>query len=220
MVKIAKPNQDMRFDVPVIGVKTIEVMRAAGARAWRSTRGNVCCWTEMPILQAADSAGKYSSLPNKPMTEAARIADQLRSAFEGEAWHGPAVLELLADVDPSTAACASASRRAQHLGTRSAYRGLGRGCQPAHCDGQGPHLNDAENFPPVKDKSRAAWKEAIALLKRAHNELVKTVAALPDSRLNERVPGKKYTVYVMLHGVTQHELYHAGQIAILKKTRL
>jgi UDP-2,3-diacylglucosamine hydrolase len=31
VVKIAKPNQDMRFDVPVIGVKTIEVMRAAGA---------------------------------------------------------------------------------------------------------------------------------------------------------------------------------------------
>ena len=31
MVKIAKPNQDMRFDVPVIGVRTIEVMRAAGA---------------------------------------------------------------------------------------------------------------------------------------------------------------------------------------------
>ena len=31
VVKIAKPNQDMRFDVPVVGVKTIEVMRLAGA---------------------------------------------------------------------------------------------------------------------------------------------------------------------------------------------
>jgi hypothetical protein len=49
--------------------------------------------------------------------------------------------------------------------------------------------------------------------------LVKTVAALPESRLRERVPGKKYDFYFLLHGVAQHELYHAGQIAILKKAQ-
>ena len=38
------------------------------------------------------------------MSEAARIADQLRCAFQGEAWHGPSVLELLSDVDAATAA--------------------------------------------------------------------------------------------------------------------
>jgi hypothetical protein len=37
-------------------------------------------------------------------SEAARIADQLRRAFDGSAWHGPALLELLADVDAATAA--------------------------------------------------------------------------------------------------------------------
>jgi hypothetical protein len=47
--------------------------------------------------------------------------------------------------------------------------------------------------------------------------LVKTVAALPKSRLLDQVPGKKYDFYHMLHGIAQHELYHAGQIAILKK---
>jgi hypothetical protein len=46
------------------------------------------------------------------------------------------------------------------------------------------------------------------------------VQACPDSRLAERVPGKEpdyYTLYYMLHGIVQHELYHAGQIALLKK---
>ena len=48
------------------------------------------------------------------------------------------------------------------------------------------------------------------------------VAAFPDERLNEKVPGKAnepdwYNFYFMLHGVVQHELYHAGQIALLKK---
>jgi len=49
---------------------------------------------------------------------------------------------------------------------------------------------------------------------------VAAVDDLPDSRLYEVVPGKTgkhYTFYYMLHGVVQHELYHAGQIALLKK---
>ncbi len=46
VVKIAKPNQDMRFDVPVIGVKTIEVMRRRARLVWRWMRGNVCCSME------------------------------------------------------------------------------------------------------------------------------------------------------------------------------
>jgi uncharacterized damage-inducible protein DinB len=53
--------------------------------------------------------------------------------------------------------------------------------------------------------------------KRTHDMLVKTVAALPESRLREIVPGKKYDFQFMLPGVVQHELYHAGQIAVLKK---
>jgi hypothetical protein len=69
----------------------------------------------------------------------------------------------------------------------------------------------------VPKATQAAWREAIAHAKRTHDALVKTVAALPESRLRERVPGKKYDFYFMLHGVAQHALYHAGQIAILKK---
>ena len=154
------------------------------------------------------------------MTETARIADQLRHAFEGGAWHGPSVLELLADVDAATAAAHplpdvhSIWELVLHIAawddavnrrivTRKAVK-----------------LTDAQNFPPIKDKSKVAWKEALAGLKKTHDGLARTVAALPDARLTERVPGKSYNLYFMLHGVTQHELYHAGQIAILKKTRL
>ena len=43
------------------------------------------------------------------------------------------------------------------------------------------------------------------------------IAALDPERLDERVRGKPYSVYFMLHGVIQHNLYHAGQIALLKK---
>ena len=75
------------------------------------------------------------------------------------------------------------------------------------------------NFPLVTSPTEVAWRKAIAATKRTHDALVKTVAKLSDSRLGDRVPGKRYDFYHMLHGIAQHELYHAGQIAILKKVK-
>jgi uncharacterized damage-inducible protein DinB len=154
------------------------------------------------------------------MSESARIADQLRHAFDGDAWHGPALLELLADVEAATAAAHplpdvhSIWELVLHIAAwdQAVNRRI--------LAGKAITLKAAQNFPPIKIKTKGAWKKAIAHLKKTHGALIKTVAALPDSRLQERVPGKKYDVYFMLHGVAQHELYHAGQIAILKKTRL
>jgi DUF1009 family protein len=57
VVKIAKPNQDMRFDVPVIGVKTIEVMQAAGATCLALDAGKCLLLDGERILDAANAAG-------------------------------------------------------------------------------------------------------------------------------------------------------------------
>jgi DUF1009 family protein len=57
VVKIAKPNQDMRFDVPVIGVKTVEVMRAAGATCLALDAGKCLLLDGEKILDAANAAG-------------------------------------------------------------------------------------------------------------------------------------------------------------------
>jgi UDP-2,3-diacylglucosamine hydrolase len=57
VVKIAKPNQDMRFDVPVIGVKTIEVMRNVGASCLALDAGKCLLLDGDPIIVAANDAG-------------------------------------------------------------------------------------------------------------------------------------------------------------------
>jgi len=151
-------------------------------------------------------------------SEAARIADQLRRAFDGSAWHGPALLELLEDVEAATAAAKplpkvhSTWELVLHIAVwdGAALRRLsGEKCQPT---------GDL-NFPPMPTPTEAAWRKAVAATKRTHDTLAKTVGALPDSRLADRVPGKRYDFYHMLHGIVQHELYHAGQIAILKKAK-
>src|SRR5262249_46375048 len=56
VVKIAKPNQDMRFDVPVIGVKTIEVMHAAGATCLELDAGKCLLLDGEQIIDAANQA--------------------------------------------------------------------------------------------------------------------------------------------------------------------
>lgn len=151
-------------------------------------------------------------------SEGSRIADQLRRAFYGSAWHGPAVLELLKDVDATTAAAKpledvhSIWELVLHVAAwdRAGLQRLGgKKCQ----------LKGAANFPRVPESTEAAWREAVAAAKRTHDTLVESVAALSDKRLRDQVPGKRYDFYHMLHGIAQHELYHAGQIAILKKAR-
>jgi uncharacterized damage-inducible protein DinB len=144
------------------------------------------------------------------------LAEQLRRAFEGDAWHGPAVLELLKDVNAATAAAKplpdvhSIWELLLHIeawDAASLRRLAGEKTQPTGVD----------NFPVPPKPTETAWRKAIANATRTHNKLVKTVASLPESRLHDRVPGKKYNFHHMLHGVAQHELYHAGQIALLKK---
>jgi DUF1009 family protein len=56
VVKIAKPNQDMRFDVPVIGVKTIDVMRAAGATCLAVDAGKCLLLDGDKVIDAANAA--------------------------------------------------------------------------------------------------------------------------------------------------------------------
>jgi hypothetical protein len=57
VVKVAKPNQDMRFDVPIVGVKTIDVMKAAGATCLAIDAGKCLLLDGDKVVEAADAAG-------------------------------------------------------------------------------------------------------------------------------------------------------------------
>jgi uncharacterized damage-inducible protein DinB len=150
--------------------------------------------------------------------ESALIAEQLRRAFEGDAWHGPALLALLKDVDATTAA-AKPSPDVHSIWELVLHIAVWDAASIRRLSGEKTQPTGVDNFPIVPKPTEAAWRKAVAAAKRTHDALVKTVKAMPESRLRERVPGKKYDFYFMLHGVVQHELYHAGQIAILKKLR-
>jgi uncharacterized damage-inducible protein DinB len=150
------------------------------------------------------------------MTEVERIADQLKRAYEGEAWHGPAVTEILEGITAQQAAARpiggahSIWEIVLHI---TAWEGAGR----RRLAGERAELPDAEDWPDVGHTGEQAWKQAREALKRVHEELCSAVSALDESRLDQPIVAGMSSVYVTLHGVIQHSLYHAGQIALLKK---
>jgi len=150
------------------------------------------------------------------MTEIQRIDDQLKRAYRGEAWHGPSVMEVLAGVTAAQAAARPATRAhtiweiVNHISAWTSVvrrRILGESAaQPIEGD-----------FPEAADASEAAWKDALAEVERNYESLRAELAVLEESRLDQSCSHGQGTCYIHLHGTVQHYLYHAGQIAILKK---
>jgi uncharacterized damage-inducible protein DinB len=153
------------------------------------------------------------------MSQTALLADQIRRAFDGEAWHGDSVLEILKGISAAQAA-ARPLKDAHSIWEIVGHIAAWDGAVLTRTGGKAATVSDEDNFPAVKDASEAAWRKTVEHLTQVHSELVKAVSRFPDSRLQEQVPGKResyYTYYYMFSGIVQHELYHAGQIAILKK---
>jgi uncharacterized damage-inducible protein DinB len=151
------------------------------------------------------------------LTEIERIVDLMERAFDGQAWHGPSAMELLSDVDPDQAAARPLKGRhtiwelVLHI---AAWEIVVRGA----LSGENViSLSEEEDWPPIRSQSEAAWGQAVDELKRVHRGLVEAVSEFSESRLNDTVGGRSYSFYRMIHGVIQHDLYHAGQIAVLKR---
>lgn len=151
------------------------------------------------------------------MSEKKRLNDQLKRAFEGTAWHGPSISEVLAGVNAQQAAAHpiagahSIWELALHIQTWERV-GRRRIQEFVPID-----VSDEEDWPVVTDTSEAAWTRTLEELRSNHQALRAAIREMDEAKLDEIVPGTTYSVYFLLHGVIQHDLYHAGQIALLKK---
>jgi uncharacterized damage-inducible protein DinB len=157
---------------------------------------------------------------DQAMTETHRINSQLKRAQEGQAWHGPSLRELLAGVTSEQAAARpipNAHSIWELINHIIAWEQIAR----RRLEGEGEmEILDEVNFPPVTDASEAAWQATLQALQESHRGLREGVKKIDDAKLEETVPGTRYSNYVLLHGVIQHDLYHAGQIALWKKALL
>ena len=150
------------------------------------------------------------------MIEPLRIADQLKRSVRGVAWHGPSILEICGDVTAHEAVqhpvrgVHSIAELVLHITAwmRATQRGLDSGTT---------QLTPAEDWPTVAEPFD--WAAALEQLREASKQLGARISLLSEQDFERTVHGydQVYSTYVLVHGVVQHNLYHAGQLAMLKK---
>ncbi|HYT67330.1 MAG TPA: DinB family protein [Vicinamibacterales bacterium] len=155
--------------------------------------------------------------------EASRLVDQFTRAHDGDPWHGSSLKEILKGVDHTLAARKPANgahsiwELVVHI---TAWRN-----EVARRAMDQPAAEPAEgDYPDVGEPTAARWQAALDALDAAHGKLVTVVRGMTDDKLLEptndsrdRPLGTGVSYYELLHGIVQHDAYHAGQIAILKK---
>jgi uncharacterized damage-inducible protein DinB len=150
--------------------------------------------------------------------EVDRVAELLAQTYHGDAlglaWFGPALRPLLAAVSPATATRRPLRRRhtiwelVLHLAANIDF-------VLARLDGTELELSANADWPPMPEPSAAAWEDALGGLDARYEALLQRVGSLGDAQLARPVVGRRYDVCSMLHGIIHHNVYHAGQIALL-----
>ena len=157
------------------------------------------------------------------MDEVTRIVDQLEREHSGDPWHGSPLSQILEGVTHAQAAkkpIASAHSIWELVLHMAAWKNEVRHRLSGAPAGE-PREGD---WPAVGDLSERSWQNAREQLELAHRLLVSAVRDLPETKLFEptndtrdRATGTGVTYYELLHGIVQHDVYHSGQIAVLKK---
>jgi uncharacterized damage-inducible protein DinB len=150
------------------------------------------------------------------MTEVERILDQMDRAFSGDAWHGPSLMALLEGVSAENASVHSI-RGAHSIWELVNHIAAWHRIVHQRLSGELVEPTNEMDWPPVGDASEVAWQRAVGSLAEGRARLRRVVEGLRDDLLQDKPAGNNDSRYITLHGVVQHDLYHAGQIAVLKK---
>lgn len=145
------------------------------------------------------------------MTEVQNLGKLVQRVYNGKAWHGPCVIDVLKDIDNTIARkkigdSHSIVQLVLHMVSWRTFvtrRLLGDTTF---------ELSDEDNFPAATD-----WATAKEKLEASQAELLKAIETITSDQLREQVASRKYDFYVLLHGIIHHDIYHLGQILLIKK---
>jgi hypothetical protein len=164
------------------------------------------------------SRQKESSVPLLS-PEIALLVRILDDGYDKKAWHGPNLRGSIRGLTAEQATWRPRPDRhciAEHVihaaywkyAVRRRLRGDARGSFP---------LKGSNWFAVAAALSQAEWKERVALLESEHRALRQTIQAFPAERLHEVAPNAKVTHLSTIYGIAAHDVYHAGQIQLLKR---
>lgn len=171
-------------------------------------------------MPRAWQAGRTETTLKTP-TEATRAADLLTRILDGEPWHADNLATLLDDVTAAEAGTRIAP--GTHTIAELALHMTGwAGEVQARLTGSLAGTPPQGDWPNPGDGTPARWASMRDALYAAHRRLRDTISGLGDDVLarpvrDERGDGAAATGYQSAHGIQHHSVYHAGQIAMIKK---
>src|SRR5262245_45305803 len=177
---------------------------------------------------ARESAGKRltagrpaAMLPPMPLTHPSidLLLDLLDQAFDRKAWHGPNLRGSVRRVTPAQAAWRPQPERHSiaEIVVHAAYwkyaiRRKLRG------DARGSFAIKGSNwFPQPADFDERDWRRCVAILCDEHQALRAAVIDLDPDLVLQPAPASRYSYAYLIHGAAAHDVYHAGQVQVLKR---
>lgn len=149
------------------------------------------------------------------MRDLERLAGAMEEAFEGEPWYGPSLLTALSGLRAAEAFAtpvAGAHTIAELVRHVTWWKIVVR----RRLQGDPVSEANAEDWGAF-DVEAASWRTLHADLLAAHAALLTDVMALTAGALERTVPGQQIPIRTMLRGAADHDIYHAGQVAILRR---
>ena len=146
--------------------------------------------------------------------EAHRIARMLEKTWDKSPWYGPSIQSILSEITMKEAT--QRAGQSHSIIELVLHMASWRGFVVSRLRGNNEfQVEEADNFP-----TPGSWSDAIQKLEQSQQELVAAAKEFPDTKLGELVPhaSHKYTYYTLLHGILQHDIYHIGQIQLIRKS--
>jgi DinB superfamily len=150
------------------------------------------------------------------MTETERLLRQYDVVLRGGAWHGDPIWQILDGVSPECAAHRTLAD-VHTIWEIVMHMTFWEGVAGKRLAGQRAGLDEALNFPTMPAVNEANWQKTLEEFRASNEEFGKALSKLDAAGLDELTAAGGRSFYDEAHGLIQHNVYHAGQIALLKK---
>jgi uncharacterized damage-inducible protein DinB len=150
--------------------------------------------------------------------EVLSIIKNFETTLNGQPWFGRAVYNLLDEIDSKKASVRrnenehTALELIWHMNTWAEFT-LANLENRTESELKKIEANDWRKL----TKQKHSWKRGLTEFKSIHKQIIENLSKRDDDFLSDMVPNRRYNFRFMLNGLIQHNIYHAGQLAYLKK---
>lgn len=146
-----------------------------------------------------------------------RLKNLLNAGYHGGAWHGPSVLEATKNITPEEASFKTptvhtAAELIYHITSWRIFA-----LKRLQGDSEYQIDTDKKNFGSAPKVDEFELETLLMELSLSQDELIRELDKIDNDFLKEIVPGSEYDYFTLINGIIHHDIYHSGQINILKK---